>query len=188
MPQITTSCRTDRPLLSLTMISHGTLTSLDLQASRRFYEEVFGFEVIQVSPVSLVMRHGSAHTYVVVETGEPSTMSMFDHNGIDVATRAEVEQAHAILRENKERYGIRRINKLMEQHGVYSFYFEDLDGNWWEVLQAPEGGYSYLLDQGRDITGLTHLDPDDVIHTADEAFAAKLRSMTADSGEAASSL
>lgn len=181
MPQITTSCKTEKPLLNIRMISHGTLSSLDLQASRRFYEEVLGFEVIQLSPVSLLTRKGSAHTYVIVETGEPSTMGMLDHNGIDVATPAEVDRAYETLKRVRERYGIKRINKVMLQHGIYSFYFQDLDGNWWELLHGREDGYTFILDEGRDITGRTDLDPDDMEHVADDEFAARMRATSTDS-------
>jgi catechol-2,3-dioxygenase len=34
------------PLVDIRFISHGTLDSVNLQESRRFYEEVFGFEVV----------------------------------------------------------------------------------------------------------------------------------------------
>jgi len=111
MPQITQSRRTEKPLVPIEMISHGTLTSLDLQKSRRFYEEVLGLEVIQVSTVSMLARKGTDHVYVIVETGEPSTMGMFDHNGIDVATREAVDEAHAVLTGNKSQYGLGRITK-----------------------------------------------------------------------------
>ncbi len=175
MPQITKSHKTDKPLLDVTMISHGTLTSLDLQASRRFYEEVLGFELIQLSPVSMLARKGSEHTYVVVETGEDSTMSLLDHNGIDVASRDEVDHAYETLRQVKDEYGLRRVNKVMEQHSIYSFYFQDLDGNWWELLYGRDGGYRYLFDEGRDVTGRTDIDPDLMEHVADDEFFARLR-------------
>jgi hypothetical protein len=32
----------------------------------------------------------------------------------------------------KETYKIGQIQDPEQHHGVYSFYFEDLDGNWWE--------------------------------------------------------
>ena len=67
MPQITTSTRTEKPLIPIRMISHGTLNSIDMQASRRFYEEVLGFEVIQVSPVSMLLRQVSEPPPVAAE-------------------------------------------------------------------------------------------------------------------------
>lgn len=170
MPRITTSCKTEKPLLDIKMISHGTLSSFNLQESRRFYEEVLGLDVIQVSPVSLLIRKGTHHTYAVVETGEPSTMSLLDHNGIDVGSAEEVREAHKLLTETKEEYGTKRINKIMHQHGAYSFYFEDLDGNWWELIHGRDSGYSYILDEGRDMTGRTDVDPDGMGHVLDEDF------------------
>src|SRR5438874_7108198 len=66
MPGITTSARTEKPLIPTNTISPGTLASIDLQESRRFYEEVLGFAVIQLSPLSMLLRLGTDHVYVVV--------------------------------------------------------------------------------------------------------------------------
>ena len=39
------------PAIKTTFISHGTLGSRDLDATRRFYEEFLGIEVVRTSPV-----------------------------------------------------------------------------------------------------------------------------------------
>jgi catechol 2,3-dioxygenase-like lactoylglutathione lyase family enzyme len=177
MPQITNSTRTEKPLIPIRMISHGTLNSIDMQASRRFYEEVLGFEVIQVSPVSMLLRLGTDHTYVVVETGEPGHMGVLDHNGIDVTTREEVGEAHRVLHEVKDEYGVRRINKVMEQHGIFSFYFQDLDANWWEIAAtANPRGYGWAYDDpARDLTGRHDVDTSAMEHVFDDEYAERLR-------------
>lgn len=173
MPQITNTHRTDTPLIPIRMISHGTLSSLDLQASRQFYEQVLGFEVIQLSPVSMLLRCGTDHTYVVVETGQPSQMTVMDHNGLDVAGAEAVEAAHLLLGEVKDQYGIRRINKVMEQHGVVSFYFQDHDGNWWEISANRPRGYAWAYDDPtRDLTGDTDIDVELMHHVFDDEYAA----------------
>ena len=103
------ACITERSirtslLIDIKFISHGTLGSVNLQESRRFYEEVFGFEVVQLSKVTL-LRKGGEHTYVVVETGnEDHKMSLMNHNGIDVGSPDEVDRAHAALALVKEEY------------------------------------------------------------------------------------
>jgi catechol 2,3-dioxygenase-like lactoylglutathione lyase family enzyme len=169
MPRITTSHRTDKCLIPIDMLSHGTLTSMDLQKSRRFYEEVLGLEVIQVTTVSMLARKGTDHAYVIVESGNPSTMSMFDHNGIDVATREAVDHAYTVLTEIKEEYGLGRITKPLDQHGVYSFYFADGDGNWWEIMQSKPRGYAPFYDDPKwDLTGRTDIDPDMLLHAGDD--------------------
>ena len=39
--------RAPAPTLKLSFLSHGTLESKDLEFTRRFYEQFFGFEVVQ---------------------------------------------------------------------------------------------------------------------------------------------
>lgn len=181
MPQITKSNHTTEPLLPIQMISHGTLTSLDLQESRRFYEEVLGLEVIQVSTVSMLARKGSDHVYVIVENQQPSTMGMFDHNGLDVADRESVDRAYAILTSKKSEYGLGRITKPLDQHGAYSFYFADRDGNWWEIVHARPRGYASLYDDpARDLTGRTDVDPEVFEHTGSDEYTETLRAKNAE--------
>ena len=161
MGRITTSHRTDAPLIPISMISHGTLSCIDLEETRRFLEEVLGFEIVQYSPMSMCARKGTDHTYVILETGKPGHMQLLDHNGLDVPTREDVEAAHERLTAVKEQYGIRRITPTKQQHGSYSFYFEDRDSNWWEIVQASNRGYSFTFEDAtrRDITGRTDIDP-----------------------------
>lgn len=58
-----------QPLIKTTRICHGTSECLDITKTRQFYEEVFGFEVLQTSHRSLMIRLAAGHTYAVVETG-----------------------------------------------------------------------------------------------------------------------
>ena len=174
MPQITQKS-TKKPLLPITMISHGTLSSIDVGASRRFYEEVLGFSVIQISPVAMIARLGSDHTYVIVETGEPGHMQLLDHNGLDVDSMDAVLEAHERMTAVKSEYGIRKIMKVQEQHGAYSFYFQDLDANWWEIMYAPNRGYAWMYDDPtRDLTGRTDVDLDEMGHILDDEYHAKM--------------
>lgn len=177
MPQVTESRRTDKPLVPITMISHGTLASVDLAATRRFFEEVLGFRVIQISPVAMIARLGSDHTYVVVETGEAGHMQLLDHNGLDVDTQEAVLEAHRHLTEVKDEYGLRRIMRVQEQHGAFSFYFQDMDSNWWEIMYADKSrrGYSWAFaEPDRDITGRTDIDIDELGNVMDDDYLAKI--------------
>lgn len=156
---------TKKPLLDIKFLSHGTLECADLQASRRFYEEVLGFEIIQNSPVSMMLRKGSDHVYVAVASPKAQGMGMMNHNGLDVGSREEVDKAYNLLEQVKDEYGIRKIQRPHTQHGAYAFYFTDLDGNWWEILYNPPHGYSVLFDQPEaDFTGLS-----------DDAFAERMK-------------
>jgi catechol 2,3-dioxygenase-like lactoylglutathione lyase family enzyme len=171
------------PLLKTQRIGHGTLECIDLVKSRRFYEEVLGFEVLQPSARSLMIRKGTGHTYAVVETGrQDNEMGMLNHNGIDVGSVEEVGAAYEALQRVKDEYGIRHIQQPRHSHGDTSFYFCDLDGNWWEIVAVREGGYSIDYDDPeRDLTGLHELDGEagnvNFSHTHDPDFRLRVRKL-----------
>lgn len=85
--------RSAEPALKLRFISHGTLQSKDLKASRKFYEEFLGFDVVRIGNISLMVRLGGNHVYAVVENRRAdSELPFLNHNGIDVLTESEVDQ------------------------------------------------------------------------------------------------
>ncbi|MGH7100615.1 MAG: VOC family protein [Stellaceae bacterium] len=145
------------PALKLNFLSHGTLESRDLPFSRRFYEEFLGLEVVQTSPISLLIRLGGPNTIAVVHSKQTREMNLLNHNGLDVRTREEVDAAHRIVCAEAERWHLKKISKPHLQHGTYSFFFWDGDDNCWEILTNPEGGYSWLFKEG-DQPGKGHLD------------------------------
>jgi predicted lactoylglutathione lyase len=51
-----------------------------------------------------------------------------------VTSREEVDRIHRAAIDLKDKYKINQILEPCLAHGVYSFYFEDLDHNWWEIL------------------------------------------------------
>ena len=155
----TTPANTDkpRPALKLEFLSHGTLESRDLAFSRKFYEEFLGLDVVQTSPISLLVRLGGNHTYAVVYSKQPREMNLLNHNGLDVRTKEEVDAAHRVVVDSAQKWKLTKISKPHLQHGTYSFYFWDADGNSWEILTNPEGGYSWLFEKG-DLEGKGHLD------------------------------
>lgn len=149
--EFTVSRAKDPALKRLTFLSHGTLESRDLEKTRQFYEECLGIETVRTSPISLMIRLGGTNTIAVVENVRKAPMPILAHNGLDVLTREDVDDCHRILEEGKEKWGIRKITKPSDQHGTYSFYFCDLDDNWWEILANPPGGYSWMFTQGGDL-------------------------------------
>src|SRR5438105_2640485 len=100
------------PALKTRFLSHGTLGSKDLEATRRFYEEFLGLEVVRTSPVSLMIRLGGAHVYAVVESKRKDRpMERLYHNGIDVETDAEVDAAWRTCTEQAQKWGLHEITR-----------------------------------------------------------------------------
>ena len=137
------------PALNLKFLSHGTLPSKNLEATREFYTEFLGLEVIRTSKISLMIRLGSDHVYAVVENRQYNTdMHRLFHNGLDVSSDAEVDQAYQVTCDQAHKWDLTKITKPKTQHGTYSFHFWDRDGNCWEILSNPDRGYFWIFDQG----------------------------------------
>lgn len=121
-------------------ISHGTLECYSLPASRKFYEEFLGLECVRHGKPAMVIRLGMRFHVVCVEVGDQiHPVSLLNHWGVDVATREQVDAAHRDALANQEKFKIRQVLKPQEMHGVYSFYLEDLDHNWWEIQHYQNG-------------------------------------------------
>lgn len=144
------------PTLNLKFLSHGTLECRDIEFTRRFYEEFFGFETVRTSKISIWCRLGGQHVYVCVQTPDKAKMDFYGHNGIDVASDAEVDEAYRLVLRDAEKWGLHDMTKPTVQHGSYSFYFWDRDDNCWEILSNPAGGYSWMFERG-DQEGMGHL-------------------------------
>ena len=115
-------------------LTHGTLECYNLKATRKFFEEFLGLEVVRHAPPGMVFRCGLKFHVVCLEVGDSlRPQSLSNHWGLDVESREEVDLAHRKAHELKEKYGIRQIMPIAQQHGVYSFYFEDLNHSWWEI-------------------------------------------------------
>ena len=149
--------QTGTPTLNLKFLSHGTLETRDLDFARRFYEEFMGFEVVRSSRISLWIRLGGLHTYVVVQAppGKQLEMNFMNHNGVDVETEEQVEECHRLVTRDADKWQLKKITKPRIAHGTYSFYFFDADNNAWEILANPPGGYDWMFKRG-DQEGLGH--------------------------------
>jgi catechol 2,3-dioxygenase-like lactoylglutathione lyase family enzyme len=147
------------PILKLNFLSHGTLESRDLDKTRAFYTEFLGLEVVRTSPISMAVRLGGNHTYaVVLQKNKSDKMALLNHNGLDVSSDAEVDEAYEKVVKYTDKYGIQKVTKPILQHSTYSFYFWDRDGNCWEILTNPKGGYSWVFERGGDLEGKGHMD------------------------------
>src|SRR5271156_2614994 len=146
------------PRLKLKFLSHRTLESKDLEASRRFYTEFLGLEVVRTSPISLLIRLGGDNTIAVVQAKNKTEMPFLNHNGIDVESQEEVDAAHRIVDAEGAAWGLHKITRPSLQHGTSAFYFWFSDEKWWEIRSNPPGWYSWLFQRGAP-AGPRHLAP-----------------------------
>ena len=158
--------KTERSIVKPYVMSHGTMECYSLKESRRFYEEFLGLECVRHARPSMVVRCGLKFHIVAVEVGEAlKPVNLLNHWGIDVASKEEVDAAHANALKHQADYKICQVLPPVSQHGVYSFYLEDLDHNWWEVQYYPgfqnddlfDFGDRFTMDDAAEAAGLTEL-------------------------------
>ena len=149
------------------VMSHGTLECYSLKETRRFFEEFLGLECVRHAKPAMAVRCGMKFHIVCVEVGSAvHPCSVLNHWGMDVGSHEEVDRVHDKAVELKDKYKIRQVLDVVDQHGVYSFYLEDLDHNWWEI-QSYDGfqhddmfefGDRFSMDEDSDIHNLKELE------------------------------
>ncbi len=139
-------------ILKPRLMSHMTCEVINLEKSHAFYKEMFGFEMVQLSPKRLLARLNSVAVIDVIQTDTGlRDYKMHNHIGFDVAGPAIVDAARKIIIENQERFGFKVIHKPSGSHGSYGFTFSDLDNNAWQIEDYPRGGYYWMFEQGGDL-------------------------------------
>jgi catechol 2,3-dioxygenase-like lactoylglutathione lyase family enzyme len=114
-------------------LSHGTMACNDQEASRRFYTEVLGLEIVGGGQSSTYIGHPSTPWYVVaLPRTERVYLRPVNRYTLRVASPDSVEDARRVLAASKP--GVTELGGIEEQDGKTSFIFSDLDKNWWEVV------------------------------------------------------
>jgi catechol 2,3-dioxygenase-like lactoylglutathione lyase family enzyme len=158
--------KTEQSIVKPYVMSHGTMECYSLKESRRFYEEFLGLECVRHAKPAIVVRCGLKFHIVAVEVGAAvHPVNVLNHWGVDVATKEEVDKAHEAALKYKDKYNIRQVLPVVMQHGVYSFYMEDLDHNWWEIQHYPgfqnedlfDFGDRFSMDDGAELGELKEL-------------------------------
>ena len=158
--------KTEKSIVKPYVMSHGTMEVYNLKESRKFYEEFLGLEVVRHAKPAMVVRCGLKFHIVAVEVGQSlHPVNVLNHWGMDVGSKEDVDKAHEAALKHKDKYKIRQVLPVVLQHGVYSFYMEDLDHNWWEIQYYPgfqnedlfDFGDRFSMDDGAEVGELKEL-------------------------------
>ncbi len=135
------------------VLSHGTMECYNMGDSRRFYEEFLGMQCVQHGRRSMAVRCGMKFHIVCVQIGKNlKPAGVYNHWGVDVESREEVDRVHQKALELKDKYQMLQVLEVVEQHGVYSFYIEDVDHNWWEIQHFEGFQHDDMFDFGDRFT------------------------------------
>ena len=140
-----------KPLIDLPFLSHGHATLKDVEESIRFYRNFLGLDVVKTSPRTLVARLGSNTAIVGVTLGEKGLAKANRpwlenaHFGFDLPTADEVKEARELSLKHQDNFNIQNVGDMFDGDEGLSFMLVDQDGNYWEILENPKGGYSHYF-------------------------------------------
>lgn len=126
-------------------LRHLALRVTDLSRSRRFYEQLLGFQSVwEPDPENVYFSSGidnlALHQIPKDElpSYRPAKAQLLDHIGVILDSPQAVDQMYGEILPTIESLG-GRIAKEPKQHrdGSYSFYFSDPDGNLVQALYEP---------------------------------------------------
>jgi predicted lactoylglutathione lyase len=97
----------------------------------------------------MVIRLGLKFYIVAVEVGDDlQPAQLLNHWGLDFGSQEEVDSSYREVLEHKDEWGLLQVMAPISRHGVYSFYLQDFDTNWWEIQYYPGYIHDDLFDFG----------------------------------------
>jgi len=119
-------------------LTHGTMECTDLAASKKFYQQGLGLDVITHVPTIEPhdVKHPATPWYVVSLEVPPKNkhyLTPLQRYTVAVASPEALTEAHREFTERKDEFGLNSIEELQDSRAGKSFQICDLDRNWWEV-------------------------------------------------------
>lgn len=143
-------------------IAVGTMVSLDLDESRKFYEEFLGLECVRYAPDRMLIRdlaskqamEQGSPDYLMIDVRQVDTIehpqNMLNHWGFGVSSTEEVDRIHAAAKAQKDRYQL-KVRPITRIHNAYGFYMTDRDRNWWEIEFRVHGLTNEMVFEQGDV-------------------------------------
>jgi catechol 2,3-dioxygenase-like lactoylglutathione lyase family enzyme len=120
-------------------MTHGTMECTDLQASKKFYQQGLGLDVITHVPTIEPhdIKHPTTPWYVVSLEVAPKNkhylLTPLQRYTVAVESSTAVTEAHREFTARKAEFGLTTIEAVHDSWAAQSFQICDLDRNWWEV-------------------------------------------------------
>jgi catechol 2,3-dioxygenase-like lactoylglutathione lyase family enzyme len=129
-------------------LTHGTCEQQDLGRSRRFVEDVLRLRCVRhLEPAQMLAGRGGFGIFAI---GLPRVRPQEPQNRwiISVDGRSQVEAAAERARRTKAEMGLLNVGEIVEAGDEASITVEDMDGNWWQIVDRAPADYQRLFAAG----------------------------------------
>jgi len=138
------------PLVQNEFFSHGTYECNNMPATRRFLVDFLGLDIVRPLKEAQYMWKGGPWSVVCVcvQDGDPKEQGPQNHFKLSVASKSDVDSAHAAALKHKDDYGIKRVLDVEEKGGQRAFMLLDLNNTWWEISTVSQAYYDDIFAKG----------------------------------------
>jgi hypothetical protein len=119
-------------------MTHGTMECTELGASKNFYQQGLGLDVITHVPTVEPhdVKHSTTPWYIAslqVPSKNKHYLTPLQRYTVSVESVEALGEGHREFNERKDEFGLTAIDPMTETAGGKSFLLCDLDRNWWEI-------------------------------------------------------
>ncbi len=127
------------PVIQATHLSHGTMQTLDLANSKKFYREFLGIPFVRhVKAAGSLLMGGDGYLVAVGGQAKILIQQQAENRWIlAVNEPGDVDWAREMALKHEKDYAIQEIGEVKEVDGLRSFMLRDQDSNWWEFRHDP---------------------------------------------------
>ncbi|MGA9893121.1 MAG: hypothetical protein WBQ55_12360 [Xanthobacteraceae bacterium] len=138
------------PLVQNEFFSHGTYECNNMPATRRFLVDFLGLDIVRPLKEAQYMWKGGPWSVVCVcvQDGDAKEQGPQNHFKLSVASKADVDAAHAAALKHKDDYGIKRVLDVEEKGRDRAFQLLDLNNTWWEVSTVSQAHFDEAFAKG----------------------------------------
>ena len=138
------------PLVQNEFFSHGTYECNNMPATRRFLVDFLGLDIVRPLKEAQYMWKGGPWSVVCVcvQDGDAKEQGPQNHFKLSVASKADVDAAHAAALKYKDDYGIKRVLDVEEKGRDRAFKLLDLNNTWWEISTVSQAHFDEAFAKG----------------------------------------
>lgn len=121
------------------LLSHGTIEIRDIAATREFFEDFLGLNVIQPLKIAIYADTGGGWRLVCVRSGlKTKPQARENRFCLHVGEKETVLAAHAAAIQGRDHYKIQEVEDVESSPAVTRFVLQDLNNVWWEISDLPK--------------------------------------------------